>query len=97
VIAHGGCGTVDLAVALGKRPIIVPRRKAFGEAPDDHQLLYAKRLDGLGVARLVEDPDAVSEVLNENGPLPRLDDGGLLIRELQTVVTRLVGDAVTSA
>jgi UDP-N-acetylglucosamine transferase subunit ALG13 len=56
VIAHGGVGSVVLALLHGKRPIVVPRRKHFSEAVDDHQLGFARRLHRSGFVSLVEDP-----------------------------------------
>ena len=38
VVTHAGVGSVMVSLANGKRPIVVPRRKAFAEAVDDHQL-----------------------------------------------------------
>ena len=65
VITHAGVGTVLAVLSHGKRPIVVPRLRAFGEAVDDHQLLFARRLADAGVVVLVEDltllADAVAE------------------------------------
>jgi UDP-N-acetylglucosamine transferase subunit ALG13 len=44
VVCHGGPGTIMLASTLGKRPIVVPRRKQFGEHVDDHQLAFTQRI-----------------------------------------------------
>ena len=42
-VTHAGAGSIMTALAEGKRPIVVPRRKSFGEAVDDHQLPFARR------------------------------------------------------
>lgn len=44
VIAHSGIGSAITALELGKRPVLVPRRPAFGEHVDDHQSLIAGEL-----------------------------------------------------
>ena len=56
VIAHAGCGSSLDALAAGKKPVLVPRRGAYGENVDDHHALIAEELDrrGLAVARSVE-------------------------------------------
>jgi UDP-N-acetylglucosamine transferase subunit ALG13 len=56
VVTHGGVGSVLTALANGKRPIVVPRRAEHGEAIDDHQLEFVRKLAATGVIDLVEDP-----------------------------------------
>jgi UDP-N-acetylglucosamine transferase subunit ALG13 len=46
VISHGGPGILASARAAGRTPVVVPRRHAFGEHVDDHQLRYAGHLAG---------------------------------------------------
>jgi UDP-N-acetylglucosamine transferase subunit ALG13 len=76
VVCHGGPGTIMLASTLGKRPIVVPRRKAEGEHVDDHQCQFARRIAAGGAIVLAETEDAfrgyVDGVLRRNGddPLP---------------------------
>jgi UDP-N-acetylglucosamine transferase subunit ALG13 len=48
VVCHGGPGTIMLASTLGKRPIVVPRQKQFGEHVDDHQCAFAARVAAEG-------------------------------------------------
>lgn len=45
VITHAGVGSAISALAAGKRPILVPRRKQYKEHIDDHQALIASELD----------------------------------------------------
>lgn len=56
VITHAGVGSVLTALTAGKRPVIVPRLKRFGEAVDDHQLEFARQMASTGMATVVEDP-----------------------------------------
>jgi UDP-N-acetylglucosamine transferase subunit ALG13 len=56
LVTHAGVGTVLVALANGKRPVVVPRRKAFDEAVDDHQLQLGRRFAAAGLVTLVEDP-----------------------------------------
>ena len=64
VVTHAGVGTVMTALANGKRPIVVPRRKAFGEAVDDHQLQLGRRFAAAGLVTLVESPDGLAAALS---------------------------------
>jgi UDP-N-acetylglucosamine transferase subunit ALG13 len=54
VITHAGVGSAISALKVGKRPILVPRRKRFKEHVDDHQALIAGELDRRELAFSVE-------------------------------------------
>lgn len=79
VIAHAGCGSSVGALEAGKKPVLVPRRAAFGENVDDHQLLIASELAerDLAIMRPVEELTladlllaAGSSVHTESAPPP---------------------------
>jgi beta-1,4-N-acetylglucosaminyltransferase len=63
VVSHAGVGSVITAVAQGKRPLVVPRLHRYGEAVDDHQLPFARRLAEIGLLTLVEDPAGLPAAL----------------------------------
>lgn len=44
VIAHAGIGSAITAFEAGRMPLLVPRRRRFGEAIDDHQVETARHL-----------------------------------------------------
>ena len=44
VISHAGVGSIMVALAGGRRPIVVPRLARYGEAVDDHQVEIASHL-----------------------------------------------------
>lgn len=54
-VMHGGVGSIMTALAEGKRPIVLPRRRSMGEAVDDHQVTFARRAAELRLIVLVED------------------------------------------
>ena len=58
VVTHAGVGSILVSLGHGKRPYVVPRRQAFGETVDDHQLESARRFAEAGLVTLVEDPEA---------------------------------------
>lgn len=67
VVTHAGVGSVMVALANGKRPVVVPRRKAFGEAVDDHQLQLGRRLASAGLVTLVEQLEDLPLALRGDG------------------------------
>jgi UDP-N-acetylglucosamine--N-acetylmuramyl-(pentapeptide) pyrophosphoryl-undecaprenol N-acetylglucosamine transferase len=54
VVAHAGVGAALAALEVGKRPVLVPRRRARNEHVDDHQIQIAGELAERGVAFAVE-------------------------------------------
>jgi len=55
VVTHAGIGSVLLARACGKRPIVLARRPELGENVDDHQLGFAAAMASEGMITLVGD------------------------------------------
>jgi UDP-N-acetylglucosamine transferase subunit ALG13 len=70
VITHAGVGSTMLALSSGKRPIVVPRRPELGEAIDDHQVQFGRRLESAGLVTLVEDAAALAATVAETADLP---------------------------
>jgi UDP-N-acetylglucosamine transferase subunit ALG13 len=69
VLTHAGVGSIMVALAQEKRPVVVPRRKAFHEAVDDHQLELGRRFAAAGIVTFVESPDDLADVLDaEHAP-----------------------------
>lgn len=63
VIAHAGVGTALAAFEVGKCPLLVPRRYAFGEHVDDHQIQIAEELGERGLTLTVDADELSSEHL----------------------------------
>jgi UDP-N-acetylglucosamine--N-acetylmuramyl-(pentapeptide) pyrophosphoryl-undecaprenol N-acetylglucosamine transferase len=63
VVTHGGVGSILLSLTHGKRPFVVPRRRAFGETVDDHQVESARRFAQAGLVHLVEEPAELPSLL----------------------------------
>jgi UDP-N-acetylglucosamine--N-acetylmuramyl-(pentapeptide) pyrophosphoryl-undecaprenol N-acetylglucosamine transferase len=57
VISHAGVGSALSALESGRRPVLVPRERSFGEHVDDHQFQIAEDLGvrNLAVARRVDE------------------------------------------
>ena len=70
VVTHAGVGSVMTSLLAGNRPIVVPRLHRYGEAVDDHQLPFGRRLAEAGLVVLCEDPDELAPlVASGSGPL----------------------------
>jgi UDP-N-acetylglucosamine transferase subunit ALG13 len=83
VVCHAGVGSVLTALEQGRRPVVVPRLHAFGEAVDDHQLPFARRLAAAGHVTLVEDVGGLAAALERPGDVQeRSAGGGRLARDL---------------
>jgi UDP-N-acetylglucosamine transferase subunit ALG13 len=90
VVMHAGVGSAMLALANGKRPILVPRDPVRGEAVDDHQLVFARRLAAAGLVGVLED------VADLDAAVAAVDDSdrglrpGLLANDLKGYVAASV-------
>jgi len=91
VVCHAGVGSVLTALGNGRRPIVVPRLRRFGEAVDDHQLHFARRLAAAGVVVLVEEPSelAAALALEQQPPAPTAG-GSALAADLRATLAELV-------
>jgi UDP-N-acetylglucosamine transferase subunit ALG13 len=88
VVMHAGVGSILAALANGVRPLVVPRLHRFGEAVDDHQLTFGRRVHAEGLVELVEDPDALPEAAarHEAGFAGAVGVEGRLVDELRQFI-----------
>jgi exopolysaccharide biosynthesis glucuronosyltransferase PssE len=63
VVTHAGVGSVMVSLANGKRPVVVPRRKRFAEAVDDHQLQLGGRLAQAGLVTFADEPAGLADAI----------------------------------
>jgi UDP-N-acetylglucosamine transferase subunit ALG13 len=103
VVCHGGPGTIMLAATMGKRPIVVPRRKAAGEHVDDHQHAFTRRIAADGAIILAESEadfrSYLSGVLHASEgapPPPRLTSPGDAVRRFEELVEGLFDRIATA-
>lgn len=75
VVCHGGVGSALSALRAGHRPLLVPRRRAFGEHVDEHQSEITKELSLRGLAATAEADDLPGELLH------RASAGRVLLEE----------------
>jgi beta-1,4-N-acetylglucosaminyltransferase len=90
VVTHAGIGSVAAALAHGRRPIVVPRLRRLGEAVDDHQVSFARRLEQASLVTVVEDLDQLPEVVGSSDHSARPVTGSDLSLEIRTVLDALL-------
>jgi UDP-N-acetylglucosamine transferase subunit ALG13 len=83
VVTHAGVGSIMAARTVGKRPIVVPRLRRFGEAVDDHQVGLGRRLHAAGLVTLVEDADELPAAVAREQEFEQAAGGGALVEELR--------------
>ncbi len=69
VVMHGGTGSIMTALQVGKRPIVVPRRKRFGDGFNDHQMEISAEFAKRGliyVAHTMEDINKYIGLVQQN-------------------------------
>jgi UDP-N-acetylglucosamine transferase subunit ALG13 len=81
VVTHAGAGSVITALSAGRRPIVVPRLRRYGEAVDDHQVEFGRSLAAAGLATMVEDPSDLAAAIATAATVPaaRDPDGRLAV------------------
>jgi len=97
VVCQGGPGTIMECRALAQVPIVVPRLRRLGEAVDDHQVAFARRLAEAGEIHLAETEAELRKLLDRvlvepgafRGQLARRQ-GDEAVRRFQELVNELV-------
>jgi UDP-N-acetylglucosamine transferase subunit ALG13 len=65
IVAHAGMGTIITAIELGKPTVVMPRRSAFQEHVNDHQIATVQRFQRSQLIRVAETPDDLLARLDE--------------------------------
>jgi UDP-N-acetylglucosamine transferase subunit ALG13 len=63
LITHGGTSSIIQGLEKGKKVLVVPRRKKYGEHVDDHQVEIAQMFYELGLIEMVFDIEELHEKL----------------------------------
>jgi UDP-N-acetylglucosamine transferase subunit ALG13 len=91
VVTHAGVGSVSVALANGRCPVVVPRLRRYGEAIDDHQLALGRRLAQSGLVTLVEEPEILGEQhIKSAASSPEWQPGAALVTDLSDCVHQFV-------
>jgi len=65
VITHAGVGSIMLALAAGKKPIVAPRLYRYGEHVDDHQTEIARAFAHAKKVTLLRPEDDLAKKIAE--------------------------------
>jgi UDP-N-acetylglucosamine transferase subunit ALG13 len=95
IVSHCSTGAVINAKKFGKPLVVVPRRKAYGEHFDEHQIELAQVIEKEGSVRVVYDIKRLkeevlrilSEEKEENLVSPKKPEG--IIKAIQTFLTTI--------
>ena len=92
VVCHAGVGSIMMSLSAGRRPVVMPRLAALGEAVDDHQVPLARRMAQDGLVLLVEDPADLPAAVAADGATAAIAGGGGtdLARELAGYLASVV-------
>jgi UDP-N-acetylglucosamine transferase subunit ALG13 len=94
VVAHAGVGSVLTAARAGHIPIVATRLRRYGEAVDDHQVPFARRLAANGVVRWVEDLAHLAEaVVHAPRTEPVARGPSALAVDLRGYLSAILGDS----
>ena len=65
VITHGGPSSFVAPLMIGKTPIVIPRKKEFGEHVNDHQVRFCRQVeDRMGSIIVIEDINELGELID---------------------------------
>jgi beta-1,4-N-acetylglucosaminyltransferase len=88
IVSHAGAGTVLNSLVHGKRTILVPRLRRYGEHLNDHQLELSDALKDRRLITVVQDVDQLERVLAES------EDDSVVHMELDDSLSRFVKERV---
>jgi UDP-N-acetylglucosamine transferase subunit ALG13 len=70
IVSHPGCGTLIQVLGAGKVPVVMPRRRQYGEHVDDHQIELARALAAEGRVILADEvrelPQAIERARSQS-------------------------------
>ena len=91
IITHGGPATFMNVIANGKRPVVVPRRKKFGEHVNDHQLDFCKRIvqEGYDLV-IIEDIKEIREYLIPSSSSTIKSNNERFVKQFSSLIAELV-------
>jgi beta-1,4-N-acetylglucosaminyltransferase len=87
IVCHGGAGILGACLKWGRHPIVVPRRAAFGEVVNDHQLMLCRALRARRLITVCETEEELAAALIAKTPPP---SGDALSSELRPSVAKLL-------
>lgn len=93
IVCHGGAGILGACLKWGRHPIVVPRRAAFGEVVNDHQLMLCRALAARRLITVCETYEELAAALAEKTPPP---SGQALSSALRPTIAQLLAGAAAN-
>lgn len=84
IVSHAGAGTVLNSLVHGKRTILVPRLRRYGEHVNDHQIELSDALKDRRLITVIQEVDQLERVLTES------EDDSVANVELDDTLSRYV-------
>ncbi len=89
VISHAGQGSTRTLADMGVSFVLLPRLKCYREHVDDHQLLFARAVEKVGVRHCTEFNQLVTSVIDPPPPFQgKLFEASLLVDHLISKYSR---------
>ena len=82
VISHGGPATIYLCLKHGKKPLVMPRRKKFGEQVNDHQVYFTNFFEKKGLVKEIKSSDSLQFKLKKT----KWEDNGMRTKLVNKLV-----------
>lgn len=85
IVAHAGMGSILSASELGKPILLMPRRAAYGEHRNDHQLDTAAEMAALPNVTVIQQPEDIGPALDRILAQPLCAEAGSATASAQLI------------
>jgi UDP-N-acetylglucosamine transferase subunit ALG13 len=89
VVTHGGPGSIMLALAEGREPVVIPRMARYHEHVDDHQVQFVHWLHDRRGIRFVADLELLGQAIDDARraqPQVHIGPSPAVISRLRTII-----------
>ncbi len=94
IVSHAGAGTLIQVLSTGKAPVVMPRRKRYGEHVDDHQFEVARAFAAEGrviLADEAKDLPAAIERARSRSERPSVEPPTRMIELVSQAIEEILG------
>lgn len=90
VVSHAGMGTIISAVEYNKPILVMPRRAAFGEVRNDHQISSAQRFAALNYVMVAMDETELIDKLDNLVKNDKYEGSGKRINPSASLLKKII-------
>lgn len=94
IVSHGGCGTLLECIRLRKTPVVMPRRKKYGEHINDHQIQLVEALAAEGRIVAAYEPSDLPRAIAEarsRKTQPAIPHSSRMLELVEQAIAELIG------